>query len=383
MKILFASSSSGSRGGGETFLLYLGRALAERGHEMTLWTSDHPRMDEAATAFADFGRVVRARYRNTYDRLGRSLSASFDRSAARRAAADWRGCSPDIVHINKQNLEDGLDLLSAAPLLPVPALCTIHLTQTARYLRARLAPIRDWVARRALRRFPGPLVTVLEGRRSGLADFVGDARRVHTVPNGVPLFDLTQREILRRSKRAELDLAETDLLVIGTGRLVAQKRPGLFLEHAAAIRRAVPNAKFLWVGDGPLAEEWDRRAAELGIAEVAHRAGWQTNVAPFFAAADLLLHVAEFEGLPLALLEAMSAELPCAVSANLRSEMPFLTPSNSFAASTDPRDLASLSNPAARRSRGRLARELVEREFSFEKMAGDYEALYRSIHRAG
>ena len=32
MKILLASSSSGSRGGGELYLVYLGRALAQRGH---------------------------------------------------------------------------------------------------------------------------------------------------------------------------------------------------------------------------------------------------------------------------------------------------------------------------------------------------------------
>jgi hypothetical protein len=33
MKILLASSSSGSRGGGELYLIYLGRALAQRGHQ--------------------------------------------------------------------------------------------------------------------------------------------------------------------------------------------------------------------------------------------------------------------------------------------------------------------------------------------------------------
>ena len=48
MKILLASSSSGSRGGGELYLLYLGRALAERGHEAMLWASAHPRMNELA-----------------------------------------------------------------------------------------------------------------------------------------------------------------------------------------------------------------------------------------------------------------------------------------------------------------------------------------------
>ncbi|HYR57886.1 MAG TPA: hypothetical protein VEO95_04630, partial [Chthoniobacteraceae bacterium] len=73
MKILLASTSSGSRGGGEICLLYLGRALRARGHAVTLWAARHPRMDELAERFAAFGEVVRADYTNTYDRRGRSL----------------------------------------------------------------------------------------------------------------------------------------------------------------------------------------------------------------------------------------------------------------------------------------------------------------------
>src|SRR5581483_1815307 len=86
MKILFASSSSGSRGGGELFLVYLGKALQQCGHELTLWVSSHPRMDEVSEKFAHIGKVVRANYTNTYDRAGRSLAAAFDLATARSAA---------------------------------------------------------------------------------------------------------------------------------------------------------------------------------------------------------------------------------------------------------------------------------------------------------
>src|SRR3954465_11921994 len=139
MKILLASSSSGSRGGGELFLVYLGRALAQRGHQVTLWASTHPRMDELSNTFVGFGEVVRSRYANTYDLRGRSLASYLNVLGARSIAGEWRRLGADVIHINKQNLEDGLDLLRAARGSGLPSLATVHLTQTARYLKAKLA----------------------------------------------------------------------------------------------------------------------------------------------------------------------------------------------------------------------------------------------------
>src|SRR5688572_18338599 len=150
MKILLASSSSGSRGGGELYLLYLGRALAERGHTPVLWASIHPRMDELAKGFSAFGRVTRCEYTKTYDRRLRSIGAFLDKAASRRALGSWEKIGADVIHLNKQNLEDGLDLLSALATIGAPNLCTIHLTQSARYLKAVFARARDSVSRHVL-----------------------------------------------------------------------------------------------------------------------------------------------------------------------------------------------------------------------------------------
>src|SRR4051812_6358014 len=228
MKVLLASSSSGSRGGGELYLLYLGRALAERGHEAILWASTHPRMDELCESFAPIGRVERADYRNTYDYRTRSVAAALNVSAASRVAKQWRELRADVIHVNKQNLEDGLDLLRAARKLGVPHLSTIHLTQTARYLRAQLAGLRDFVSRRALRRDRGLKVCVLEERASDLRRFLGHGGEVRVVPNGVELYELRDRDSARAAQRKELEIAADTLLLVAVGRLVPQKRPFVF-----------------------------------------------------------------------------------------------------------------------------------------------------------
>src|SRR5262245_30345847 len=160
MKVILVSSGSGSRGGGEIFLDYLGRGLTDRGHEVLLWVPNCPRMDELAEKCARFARIVRSEYLNTYDYPTRSLSTCFNWEVSRRIAREWEALRPDVIHINKQNLEDGLDLLRAVRRCALPSVCTIHLTQTATYLRARAAWLRDWAARRPLARYEGVLVAV-------------------------------------------------------------------------------------------------------------------------------------------------------------------------------------------------------------------------------
>ncbi len=376
MKILFASSSSGSRGGGETFLVYLGEALAWRGHEVALWTSSHPRMDEIAGRFATFGAVHRADYTNTYDRRRRSLAAALDGKTAARAVREWEALKPDIIHLNKQNLEDGLDLLRAAGRIACPGVCTIHITQDAAYLGAKGAWLRDWVSRRALGKYRGALVTVSEPRKKDLEAFLGPGVAVAAIANGVPIPPpLSTSERARR--RGEMGLAPDDLAILAVGRMTAQKRPLLFLEIAGRILAGVPEAKFFWIGDGPLAAEWDAKATALGIAPQAQRLGWREDVAALLGCGDLLLHTAEYEGMPLAILEAMAAGLPCALSETLYREMPFLDESNSICVSGDDALIAVLRDREELGRRAGAAGELAAAQFSTAAMAAAYEGLYR------
>lgn len=358
-------------------LLYLGRALVERGHEVTLWASDHPRMDELSDRFAAFGNVVRTLYTNTYDRRGRSLASYFDRAAARRVAEQWRTLAPDVIHLNKQNLEDGLDIVAAARLSGRPALAMIHITQSAGYLRARLASLRDFTARRALRGFPGVFVTTPESRRRDLARFLGDSARVHAIANGVPIPDGARRDAARAQVRAELGIAPDELLVIALGRMVPQKRPLLFLEIAGRVHRRLPGARFVWIGDGPLAGEWDEWVNRRQLGTVIRRLPWQSEATRFLAAADVFAHVAEFEGLAFAILEALAAGLPCAITPNLLAEMPFLDAGNSIAIEQDDAWIELLRDRGRLGEIGAAARQLAEGRFSFSRMAAEYEALYR------
>lgn len=376
MRILLVSTGSGSRGGGEIFLLYLAQGLSSRGHEVFIWIPQHERMNELASKCAGFGKVIRSPYVNTYDHAARTLSTWFNGSVSRRIAAEWKELKPDLIHISKQNLEDGLDLLRAVQLSGIPSVCTIHITQSARFLRAKGAALRDWIARVALLKYDGIIVAVQESRRAELAEMLDGKVRTTAIWNGVPLPDGKSRDELRKKKREELGLKETDFLILDVGRLVKQKDPLLFLQTAKQLHLCYPATRFLWVGEGNLVNEWNEWIAKEGLSSVISCTGWQSDVLPFLTAGDLMLHLAEYEGLPLAVIEAMAVGLPCALSQRITSEIS-LFQEDTVLFFQDPATLAmKLGDRAGLNAVAGAAKKIVHEHLSLEKMVDKYEHLY-------
>jgi glycosyltransferase involved in cell wall biosynthesis len=145
------------------------------------------------------------------------------------------------------------------------------------------------------------------------------------------------------------------------------------------------------VGDGPLRGELEERARALGLQsgpEGALRwAGLREDVADCLSAMDLYLMTSQFEGLPLALLEAMALELP--VVATPVGGIPEVIEQGVSGELVAPDDAAGLvaacsrllGEAAARESYGRAGRQRVLRDFSMQRMSADLQAVYREVAR--
>jgi glycosyltransferase involved in cell wall biosynthesis len=153
---------------------------------------------------------------------------------------------------------------------------------------------------------------------------VGQPARTKTIFYGIPGLKIESRDNDQEAKRREIGITSNDFLVIGAGRLVEQKRPFEFLRIARELQIRVPSVRFLWVGDGELADEWKTAIARDGLAHVISHTGWREDVTPYLLAGDLLLHVAKYDGLPFAIIEAIAAGLPCGATSDLAREIPML-----------------------------------------------------------
>src|SRR5262249_32525021 len=149
--------------------------------------SDHPRMDGMDKACSSFGRVERIPYRNTYDRWLRAGGAVLARPTIGRLKRFYRAARADLIHVNKQKVQDGLDLLCEAKEAGLPTVATIHMARSMAHLHSRGGFVRDWVAARVLRQCSARFITVARHcSEQLLASCPGlDPSRVHTVWNGV------------------------------------------------------------------------------------------------------------------------------------------------------------------------------------------------------
>ena len=134
--------------------------------------------------------------------------------------------------------------------------------------------------------------------------------RVMTVPNGVPVEQVRADAARGLGVRSELNIPGKHLVVGTVAVFRSQKRLTDWLEVAARVAARRSDVTFLMVGGGPLENEIRERVAVLGLSHRVRMPGFRPDGRRLMAAMDVFLMTSEFEGLPIALLEAMALGKP-------------------------------------------------------------------------
>jgi glycosyltransferase involved in cell wall biosynthesis len=277
-----------------------------------------------------------------------------------RFVAALRARRPAVFHAHLNRTAACKFGLAAAVLARVPAVVgTQHL-----FFDFRLTT-PSYLQQRALGAAIGRYIAVSRHVERSLRDaFRLPASKVVVVPNGID--SRRFRCEPDPSLRAALSREGSRHVVLTTTRLVAQKGLSFLLEAAPEI----PDVQIVIAGDGPEQTELATRARDLGLADRVDFLGHRDDVPQLLACSDVVVLPSLNEGLPLAALEAMSAEKPVVATliggtdeAIVNGKTGLLVPPG------DPGALAGairrlLSDPGLAASMGRAGRTLVEESFS-------------------
>ncbi|MHC4617094.1 MAG: glycosyltransferase family 4 protein [Planctomycetota bacterium] len=223
----------------------------------------------------------------------------------------------------------------------------------------------------------------------GLADGIATPDKYVTIRSGIELDRFLRPTRTREEMRTELGIP-LDAPVVGTvARFSPQKAPLDFIQAMSEVAASMPEAHFVYVGDGPLRQVCEAAISEAGLTERFHLTGLRRDVPELLTTFDIFALSSLWEGLPRVLPQAMAARLPLVVTATDGSAEAVTDGVNGrLVPPGEPGALAQavvdlLRNPTDARRMGDAGLSLVE-EFGARRMVEQIAQLYEELlHQKG
>jgi glycosyltransferase involved in cell wall biosynthesis len=234
-----------------------------------------------------------------------SRKGRFDAGFFPRMVGAMKSWKPDVVHTH---LHSGNYWGRAAAIAAgVP---TIVRTEHAPCDPSTRVP-GSGIADRVLNNASGAVITFLEEQGRFLARFEGlDFNKIAIIPNGIVHAPLPTAASIAEG-RARLGVEQGVFAIVQLGNLLKVKNQRLALQTIAAIDPALRHrARLFFVGDGADRLSLTERVRELHLEEYVKFLGFRNDAAQLLPGASLTIMPSIQEGMPLALLEAMSAGVP-------------------------------------------------------------------------
>lgn len=150
-------------------------------------------------------------------------------------------------------------------------------------------------------------------QKTALARKISSKDKIITIYNGIDV----NSDSNNSSSRQHLEACELDAekFTIGmVGRLDIQKAPDIFVKAAIEIKKIIPNAYFVMVGDGPLRNDIEKMIIENGLEKFFNITGWVSNPLDYIASFDIAMLLSRWEGFGLVITEYMYMKKPIVVT---------------------------------------------------------------------
>lgn len=291
----------------------------------------------------------------------------------------FKKIKPHVVHTHCWGtLVEGI---TAAKIAGVPVV--IHGEHGTIETKPRNLKIQRWFWKRC-----DIVLSISETLRQRLSDTVGiSTNLIKAVPNGVDTEKFSSFPIEQiYGFKKKFNIPE-DAIVIGTvGRLVPVKDQKALIEASLIIRKKLSKKiAVVIVGDGPLRENLQNKAAELGVENIVYLPGRLENIPEVMNSFDIFVLPSLSEGISNTILEAMSCGLPI-IATKVGGSVEIVKDGvyGIFTPPDNPKALANsvcrlVNDSELRKEYGNKARKTAEEKFSLQSMLNTYEQLYLDL----
>jgi len=286
-----------------------------------------------------------------------------------------------IVHVH--NIDSPLLIGMLAKLLARKKLVvTLQGEQTIIQRKASaLGRLRVWLMARLGDRF----VAITEQSRLQFVAEGTAAERIWAIPNGIDIRHFRpptpeRKTVLRRSFGYQAD----ERVVLYMGRLVDLKRVDLLIKAWKPFRE-VKSARCVIVGDGPEQARLETLVRSEALGESVDLVGFTNDVLPYYQMADIFVLPSLYEGLSVALLEAMACGL-CVIVAGSPGNLDVVEPGvNGLVFPVDAAEVLkaclteALTDVMLCRTLGQAARERIASTYSSQAVVRAHLAMYAEL----
>lgn len=143
---------------------------------------------------------------------------------------------------------------------------------------------------------------------------VESSGRFKVLPNAIDVDKYVYSPERRQRIRDELGYDQKQLLIGHVGRMTAEKNHTFILKIFKCISLTRSEARLILVGDGKLREELEKQVKKIGLSDKVSFLGVRSDVNDLMQAMDIFVFPSVYEGLPVTMVEAQAAGLPCVIS---------------------------------------------------------------------
>jgi glycosyltransferase involved in cell wall biosynthesis len=314
--------------------------------------------------------------------LGRELSPLRDLKTLWMLWRLMRQARPDVVHTH--TAKAGFVGRVAAWLAGVPVrVHTFHGHVFQGYFSPAKTRVFLWLERFNAR-LSDRLITISPTLRDELAEKyrIAPAEKFGVVPLGLELSPFAQTPRHQGYFRARFNLPADAPLIGIVGRLVPVKNHALFLDMAARVKKMIPDARFVIIGNGETRLPIEAQVEALGLNGAVTFTGWQQDVKSAYSDMDVLVISSHNEGTPVSVIEALAAGVP--VVSTAVGGVPDLLLQGAYGRLVPPGDpdglaaavAAALNDPA---EHSLDIRQAISAEYDISRLANDLATLYRDL----